>query len=225
MNLHLMNYYRVLQSSTDQLVIELLRIHKWNGHGSRELFENSLKIMDDKFSSDLEKAVAYFIFNSLTYMGRQNLTATNFAPSAATSRRGLTKARILRLLEVGERIRGVRLTTGSYEAVLALAGKRSFVFLDPPYTDTDMYADKFDLDAFACTCEKHQSDCLIMITLDDCEANRRRFEKPGNVILSRDVYYMARREAVSELMIINYKLPILEYWTNMAGYIIEYGGH
>jgi len=68
---HIINFYRVLRSDYENLTIELLKIRTFHGSGSRDLFNDCLRIFLGK-SSPLECAVAYFVYNKLCMEGSRD---------------------------------------------------------------------------------------------------------------------------------------------------------
>lgn len=225
-NEHLMNFYQVIQQERyrDQVVMELLRIQKHHDFVTRKLFNQSVDTLNSSQSCPIAKAIAYYVFMIASYLRKQRFTYSPYTPSVAEAV-GISRGRIMDLYKVGKALAVVRLTAESYECVLARAKRTAFVFLDSPYTTSqDFYGPgKFDLDAFAAICESHINDFWMMITLDDCPANRKRFSKPGFIVLRRQVYYASSKRKAAELMILNYRPPLLEYWAKMTEYLIEDG--
>lgn len=217
-NPHLMNYFEVLQAKTDLVISELLRLETHNGFGNKELFYRAVDVLRYRHADALERAIAYYVFQNGSFFGKQTFSYSSFAPSTTTSPRGLTKTSLLNRRIAGRRLKGARLTRESYDAVMVAADATTLLFLDPPYTNTDMYSDGFCLDQFAAACHKYKRECQMMITLDDTPANRERFMAPEFTIFSRNVYYQCVHQNAKELLIINYPILNIEYWCDLTNY-------
>lgn len=128
---------------------------------------------------------------------------------------------VLRLPFFGALLEGVSIKKRSYQDALKEAKKKkgqSFVFLDPPYEGfaESMYGFTFDFDEFAEECHGLPDNCNIMITINDSDAIRERFE--GLNVYSRDVYYGMSKKEKPELVICNYELKNLEYKLALLGF-------
>lgn len=216
-NAHLMNFYQVLVSQTDQLVMSLLRAHREHGPGSRELFEEAGVTLRDPDAQPLAKAIAYFIDNCTRFGAKQEFDRSTFSEGLVAGRKGLHKERILRLLAAAKLLRNARLTESDYRSVFAMAKPNNFVFLDPPYPDVskDHYGKKqFDDDAFVVTVQENKEKFLFMLTLNDTPRNRAAFS--NFLMLRKSVYYGLKRgserSSNSEIVVFNYTPPNVRYW-------------
>lgn len=79
--------------------------------------------------NDLEKAASFFIYNRITFSGTS--LSGGYSESAFTSR--FTESSILRLKNIEEIVKDVKITNSDYEKVLNADGDSVFIFLDPPY--------------------------------------------------------------------------------------------
>jgi len=77
----------------------------------------------------LEKAASFFIYNRITFSGTS--LSGGYSESAFNSR--FTESSILRLKNIEEIVRGVKITNIDYEKALSEDGDSVFIFLDPPY--------------------------------------------------------------------------------------------
>jgi site-specific DNA-adenine methylase len=180
-NAHLINFYRVLVSQTDLLVMSLLRVHAQHGSGSRELFERAGATLSDPDAEPLPKAIAYFVDNCMRYGAKQNFVRSTFSEGLVADGKGLKKSRILRLLKAAKLLKDARLTETDYRHVFAMAKPTSLMFLDPPYPEVsnDLYGPhKFDDDAFVEAVQANKERFLFLLTLNDTERNRAASIEP-----------------------------------------------
>jgi DNA adenine methylase len=91
-------------------------------------FNKFLKTNTANFNG-LEKAASFFIYNRITFSGTS--LSGGYSESAFTSR--FTESSILRLKNIEEIVKDVKITNSDYEKVLNADGDSVFIFLDPPY--------------------------------------------------------------------------------------------
>lgn len=216
----LLNFHQVLQSDYERLTLALLEQRLWHGNGSRELFNESVHIINND-GDPFQRAVAYFIFSHLSMLSLRQYRPGSYAQSIVQHGSGVTRAAVLRLPHFGMLLQGVDIQERSYGDALAEAGLKgsgTFVFLDPPYEGTtqSLYGVDFDFDDFAERCHSVKDRCQIMITINDSDGNRQRFK--GYNIIQRKVGYGMSKKKKGELIICNYELDHQDYYLDLLGY-------
>ena len=134
---------------------------------------------ENKNYSDFERAVRFFVMNRITFSG----TVDSGGYSQQAFEKRFTFSSIEKIKELSELLSGVEIYNKDYSDLLFENGENVFIFLDPPYysqSKSRLYGDKgslhmsFDHVKFAENIKlcKHK----WLITLDDCEENRKLFD-------------------------------------------------
>ena len=220
-NPNLINFLQVLRDDAEALTLQLLALQQSHGLGNRPLFERAIHVLNAAESEPLAKAVAYYVAVHGTYGGRQNFLAGNFC-APEKSGKGLKRDDILLLPLFGRLLNGVAIHRQDYKLGLAAAaaqGWDALAFVDAPYTGSERSKCFGEhtacLDELADQCRAVADQCKLMITLDDCPANRARFK--GFNIISRKAWGMAA-DTADELLILNYEPPLQTYWLAQTGW-------
>ncbi|MDR2644919.1 MAG: DNA adenine methylase [Endomicrobium sp.] len=121
--------YKFWKYSREDMRRLIDKIYEWKSKyvNGKELYK-FLKANTNSFN-DLETAAYFFIYNRITFSGTS--LSGGYSESAFNSR--FTESSILRLKNIEEIVKGVKITNTDYEKVLAADGDSVFVFLDPPY--------------------------------------------------------------------------------------------
>tara|TARA_R100001509_G_scaffold143548_1_gene99385 strand:+ start:13389 stop:14306 length:918 start_codon:yes stop_codon:yes gene_type:complete len=171
-------------------------------------------------TSDLDRAVCFFILNKCSFSG---LTESGTF-SAQASMQNFSDNSIQRLSEVSKAIQGVRITNMDYVDVLKDLPSNSFLFFDPPYDilkgkekkTNALYGKSgkmhigFDHELFANQCDTIREDHKFMITYNNNEQIRNRFSKYNQTLwdltytMRSTGEYMKDQKERKELLITNY---------------------
>lgn len=207
-NLYL--FWRECKNNPVQLVDKITRLRNQFSDG-KELHKYLLDNIDH--FDDLNKAVAFFIFNRITFSG----TTESGGFSKAAFHKRFTESSIERVLSLAEILSQTKITNYDYEEVVKAAGKDVFIFLDPPYysaTKSALYGKngllhkKFDHERFAKV--MLQTEHKWLITYDDSNYIRELFSFAN--IKSWDLTYGMRNvnkgtnQIGKELFISNYSI-------------------
>ncbi|MDY0080187.1 MAG: DNA adenine methylase [Ignavibacteriaceae bacterium] len=224
--LELFKFWEMSQKDVDSLIS---KIYEWRNQFpvGKDLYK-FLNSNLERFN-DLERAVAFFIYNRITFSGTS--LSGGFSEHAFTGR--FTESSIQRLSQFAKVIKEARITNLDYEALVKAEGKNVFIFLDPPYysaTKSALYGKNgnmhksFDHINFAETMRlcKHK----WLITYDDSNYIRNLFSFAN--IIPWDLTYGMRNvtrgsdQTGKELFISNYleylpkneELPLFEQIVN-----------
>ncbi|HOJ19459.1 MAG: DNA adenine methylase [Ignavibacteriales bacterium] len=224
--LELFKFWEMSQKDVDSLIS---KIYEWRNQFpvGKDLYK-FLNSNLERFN-DLERAVAFFIYNRITFSGTS--LSGGFSEHAFTGR--FTESSIQRLSQFAKVIKEARITNLDYEALVKAEGKNVFIFLDPPYysaTKSALYGKNgnmhksFDHINFAETMRlcKHK----WLITYDDSNYIRNLFSFAN--IIPWDLTYGMRNvtrgsdQKGKELFISNYleylpkneELPLFEQIVN-----------
>lgn len=224
--LELFKFWEMSQKDVDSLIS---KIYEWRNQFpvGKDLYK-FLNSNLERFN-DLERAVAFFIYNRITFSGTS--LSGGFSEHAFTGR--FTESSIQRLSQFAKVINEARITNLDYEALVKAEGKNVFIFLDPPYysaTKSALYGKNgnmhksFDHINFAETMRlcKHK----WLITYDDSNYIRNLFSFAN--IIPWDLTYGMRNvtrgsdQKGKELFISNYleylpkneELPLFEQIVN-----------
>ena len=175
----LYNFWKELQYDGRKLRDELLQLKYRHPEpvSAKELFLDAKDILNNDQTSNLSRAVCFYIVNKCSFSGLTE--SSSFSKQASDSNfsvRGIDK-----LPYYGELIEDWRITNLSYEELLTNK-KESFVYLDPPYEiGSNLYGKKgnmhkgFDHDGFAAICDRFIGPQLV--SYNSTQLIRDRFKK------------------------------------------------
>ena len=175
----LYNFWRVLQDQGDELS-SLLKDLK-NDHpdqtSAKTLFLDSKDQLNDASTSDLLRAVCFYIVNKCSFSGLTE--SSSFSKQASDS--NFSMRGICKLPEYSGMISKWKITKLSYEELFC-DSKSTFVYLDPPYEiGSNLYGKRgsmhkgFDHDQFASDCDRFISHQLV--SYNSSQLIRDRFKK------------------------------------------------
>lgn len=209
----LYNFWIICRDDPDSIVDNALEWTKKFSNG-KELFKYLKTNMC--YFGEKEKASIYFILNRIAFSGCTLVGGF----SEHSYETGLTKENIIELKDVGNILKGTKITNYDYQKVVDVGGEDVFIFLDPPYysaTESGLYGktDKwrnlhksFDHLRFAEVMKKCKHKFLI--TYDDSEFIRKLFSW-ATIIPWNLTYGMRQYDSVGkELFISNYLDKVTE---------------
>lgn len=174
-NFDLYLFWKYAKDNISNLVIEINKF-KENYKDGRELY--NYLINTDNLHSEFERALRFFIMNRITFSGLMD--SGGYSQQAFEKR--FTQSSVDRLNNISPYLSGVNITCVDYEKLLMQAGKKVFLFLDPPYfqaVKSKLYGVKgdlhtnFDHERFAYNLKKCEHRWLL--TYDDCPEIRNLF--------------------------------------------------
>lgn len=130
------------------------------------------------------------MLNRITFSG----TVESGGYSQAAFEKRFTYSSIERLENIGQLLKGIRITNSDYKEVIRQDSEKVFIFLDPPYlkaVKSKLYGKKgilhtmFDHREFADQMKNCES--LWLITYDDCYEIRESFTF-ANIIVIANIY-------------------------------------
>ncbi len=211
----LYNFWRVLQDQSDELHCELvqLKTNHPDQASAKTLFLDSKEQLNDDSTSDVYRAVCFYIVNKCSFSGLTE--SSSFSKSASDSNfsmRGIDK-----LPEYSRMISKWKITNLSYEKLFS-DSKSTFVYLDPPYEiGSNLYGKRgnmhkgFDHDQFARDCDRFISPQLV--SYNSSQIIRDRFKKGWTVAEFAHTYtmrsvgcYNTDQAKRKELVLLNYEV-------------------
>ena len=211
----LYNFWRVLQDQSDDLHCELvqLKTNHPDQASAKTLFLDSKEQLNDDSTSDVYRAVCFYIVNKCSFSGLTE--SSSFSKSASDSNfsmRGIDK-----LPEYSRMISKWKITNLSYEKLFS-DSKSTFVYLDPPYEiGSNLYGKRgnmhkgFDHDQFARDCDRFISPQLV--SYNSSQIIRDRFKKGWTVAEFAHTYtmrsvgcYNTDQAKRKELVLLNYEV-------------------
>ena len=213
----LTNFWQILQRQGDEIASKLKDI-KANTSDCRGLFEDSKSILQDRGSTPVERAIAFYIVNKCSFSGLTE--SSSFSRQASIqnfSMRGINK-----LPQYSRIIQRWTITNDNYEILLTEL-VNAFVYLDPPYEiDSNLYGKKgdmhegFDHDKFAYKCD--QRTAKMLISYNSSQLIKDRFNswsasEYAHTYTMRSVGdYMSKQKQRKELLLFNYnKEPKIQF--------------
>ena len=213
----LTNFWQILQRQGDEIASKLKDI-KANTSDCRGLFEDSKSILQDRGSTPVERAIAFYIVNKCSFSGLTE--SSSFSRQASIqnfSMRGINK-----LPQYSRIIQRWTITNDDYEILLTDL-VNAFVYLDPPYEiDSNLYGKKgdmhegFDHDKFAYKCD--QRTAKMLISYNSSQLIKDRFNswsasEYAHTYTMRSVGdYMSKQKQRKELLLFNYnKEPKIQF--------------
>jgi len=211
----LYNFWRVLQDQSDELhstLVQLKTSHP-DQTSAKTLFLDSKEQLNDDSTSDVYRAVCFYIVNKCSFSGLTE--SSSFSKSASDSNfsmRGIDK-----LPEYSRMISKWKITNLSYEELFC-DSKSTFVYLDPPYEiGSNLYGKRgnmhkgFDHDLFASDCDRFISHQLV--SYNSSQIIRDRFKKGWTVAEFAHTYtmrsvgsYNIDQASRTELVLMNYEM-------------------
>jgi DNA adenine methylase len=213
LNYDLFCFWKVAQSSMDELVAEIWKIKNSDING-KDLFLQLTEGNIDSLS-DFERAVRFFVLNRITFSG--TVDCGGFSQKAFEQR--FTNSSIERLYRLKDLLEKIVITNRDYSEVLVDPGHRVFIFLDPPYlaaTKSKLYGKKGDLHTrfdhaqFAEKLKNCHHDWLI--TYDDSPEIRENFHFANlyewEMQYGMNNYMQSAAAKGNELFITNYSVEM-----------------
>ncbi|AOO15844.1 DNA methyltransferase [Cyanophage S-RIM12_Sn_31_0910] len=208
----LYNFWKELQYDGRKLRDQLVGLK--NSHpepvSAKELFLNAKDILNNDQTSNLSRAVSFYVVNKCSFSGlTESSSFSKQASDSNFSMRGIDK-----LPYYAELIQDWRITNLSYEELLTNK-KESFVYLDPPYEiKSNLYGKKggmhkgFDHDEFFFACDRHACDQMVSYNSSNLIKSRFIDWKPyeyDHTYTMRSVgEYMKDQQQRKELLLLNY---------------------
>ncbi len=133
LNSHLVNLFRTIRDNFE----EFEHRAQWSLHSREMYIEAREKMKDDKFLSDIEKAMYYSINRVQSFSG-SNGWAYQITADKITSGKWLPFLKRLSLINA--RLKRVQIECLDFEKVIEkYDSERTFFYIDPPYVDTERY--------------------------------------------------------------------------------------
>ena len=211
----LYNFWRVLQDQSDELHSKLVRLKTNHPEpvSAKELFLDAKDILDMDTTSDLSRAVAFYVVNKCSFSGlTESSSFSKQASDSNFSMRGIDK-----LPDYSLMIKKWKITNLSYEELFS-DSKSTFVYLDPPYEiGSNLYGKRgsmhkgFDHDKFAADCDRFISHQLV--SYNSSQLIRDRFKQGWTAAEFAHTYtmrsvgsYNTDQASRKELVLANYEM-------------------
>jgi len=211
----LYNFWRVLQDQSDELHSKLVRLKTNHPEPvlAKELFLDAKDILDMDTTSDLSRAVAFYVVNKCSFSGlTESSSFSKQASESNFSMRGIDK-----LPDYSLMIKKWKITNLSYEELFC-DSKSTFIYLDPPYEiGSNLYGKRgsmhkgFDHDQFAADCDRFISHQLV--SYNSSQLIRDRFKKEWTAAEFAHTYtmrstgcYNTDQASRKELVLTNYEM-------------------
>ena len=208
LNADLIHFWQAAQNNIDELS-HCVQSFKDDYENGRELWR--FLHTEGTMTSDLERAVRYFVLNRITFSG----VVDSGGYSQYAYERRFTQSSIGRLWHLEPLLREVEICHGDYEPLLHAPGEKVFIFLDPPYwkaTQSRLYGVNgelhtgFDHERFAENMRRCSHRWLI--TYDDSPIIRDLFSfatiNEWTLQYGMNNYMQGKAEKGKELFIKNY---------------------
>ncbi|MCL2046105.1 MAG: DNA adenine methylase [Oscillospiraceae bacterium] len=209
LNFDLYCFWKYLKEDIDSLYKAILII-KESGVEGRKLFNEYTNNND---FTDFERAVRFFVLNRITFSG--TVDSGGYSEGAFKGR--FTMSSLERLTKLAPLLCNVEIYNKDYSEFLFDEAENVFIFLDPPYfsqVKSRLYGKRgnlhigFDHQRFADNMKLCKHNRLI--TLDDCEENRKLFKfaniYPWELQYGMNNYKSETAAKGKELFISNYDL-------------------
>jgi DNA adenine methylase len=210
----LYNFWRVLQDQGQELRDQLVQLKYRHPEpvSAKELFLDAKDILNNNQTSNLSRAVAFYVVNKCSFSGlTESSSFSKQASESNFSMRGIDK-----LPGYSQIIKDWKITNVSYEELLS-DDAQCFIYLDPPYDIKDnLYGkkgnmhNKFSHDGFASDCDRFVSPQLI--SYNSSQLIRDRFNS-WNTAEFEHTYtmrsvgeYMRDQQQRKELVLMNYDI-------------------
>ena len=135
LNNNLVNLFRVIRDNYEAFEHRA----EWSLH-SREMYQEAVsKLKDDKFLSDVERAMHYVLYKTQTFSAG-NSTSWGYAITSDKIISGKWLPFIKRLQLINARLKRVQIECLDFERVIRkYDGKKTIFYLDPPYVGVEHY--------------------------------------------------------------------------------------
>ena len=211
----LYNFWRVLQDQSDELHSKLVRLKTNHPEPvlAKELFLDAKDILDMDTTSDLSRAVAFYVVNKCSFSGlTESSSFSKQASESNFSMRGIDK-----LPEYSGMISKWKITNLRYQELFT-DNKNIFTYLDPPYEiGSNLYGKKgnmhkgFDHDGFAAICDRFVGPQLV--SYNSTQLIRDRFKQGWTAAEFAHTYtmrsvgsYNTDQASRKELVLTNYEM-------------------
>ena len=211
----LYNFWRVLQDQSDELHSKLVRLKTNHPEPvlAKELFLDAKDILDMDTTSDLSRAVAFYVVNKCSFSGlTESSSFSKQASESNFSMRGIDK-----LPDYSLMIKKWKITNLRYQELFT-DNKDIFTYLDPPYEiGSNLYGKKgnmhkgFDHDGFAAICDRFVGHQLV--SYNSTQLIRDRFKKGWTAAEFAHTYtmrsvgsYNTDQASRKELVLANYEM-------------------
>ncbi|AIX38140.1 DNA adenine methylase Dam [Synechococcus phage S-MbCM6] len=208
----LYNFWRVLQDQGQELRDQLVQLKYRHPEpvSAKELFLDAKDILNNDQTSNLSRAVAFYVVNKCSFSGlTESSSFSRQASDSNFSMRGIDK-----LPEYQKIIRRWKITNLSYEKLLT-DDKNTFTYLDPPYEiGSNLYGKKgnmhsgFNHDHFAIKCDRFVGHQLISYNASQLIKERFDGWQTGEFDLTYTMRsvgsYMSDQKQRKELLLLNY---------------------
>ena len=211
----LYNFWRVLQDQGQELRDHLVQLKYRHPEpvSAKELFLDAKDILNNDQTSDLSRAVAFYVVNKCSFSGlTESSSFSKQASESNFSMRGIDK-----LPDYSLMIKKWKITNLSYEELFC-DSKSTFIYLDPPYEiGSNLYGKRgnmhkgFDHDQFAVDCDRFISPQLI--SYNSSQLIRDRFKQGWTVAEFAHTYtmrsvgcYNTDQASRKELVLTNYEM-------------------
>jgi site-specific DNA-adenine methylase len=212
----LYNFWRVLQDPQDGFKMykhlqELKSLYP-EPVSAKELFLNAKDILNNDQTSNLSRAVAFYVVNKCSFSGlTESSSFSRQASDSNFSMRGIEK-----LPGYTQIIKNWKITNISYEKLFT-DNRDTFTYLDPPYDiGSNLYGRKgnmhksFDHDVFATICDRFVGPQLISYNSSQLVKTRFQGWEVGEFNLTYTMRsvgeYMKDQQERKELVLFNYEL-------------------
>lgn len=131
LNCDLINSYKAIKSNIERLLV-FLRRHE-EKHSKKYYYELRREFNSREKRDSVERAAIFIYLNKASFNGLHRVNSRGEFNVPLGRRNGgmLFDKQNLRL--VSQMLRGVTLKAGSYDEILKKAGRKDFIYLDPPY--------------------------------------------------------------------------------------------
>ena len=211
----LYNFWRVLQDQSDELHSKLVRLKTNHPEPvlAKELFLDAKDILDMDTTSDLSRAVAFYVVNKCSFSGlTESSSFSKQASESNFSMRGIDK-----LPDYSLMIKKWKITNLRYQELFT-DNKDIFTYLDPPYEiGSNLYGKKgnmhkgFDHDGFAAICDRFVGHQLV--SYNSTQLIRDRFKQGWTAAEFAHTYtmrsvgsYNTDQASRKELVLANYEM-------------------
>jgi DNA adenine methylase len=215
-NVELINCYKVIRDELEEL-IPSLEVHKRN-HDEKSYY--SAREQDPSKLSSVERAARFIYLNKTCYNGlyRVNKSGKFNVPIGSYSNPSIFDEE--NLAAVSRVLRGVKLKTNDFSAVLDSAKANDFVYFDPPYYTEDSGFTSYAVSATGAAsfgADEHRQlrnvvdklterGCRVVVSNSDTDYVRRLYHRYNMHTVKARRYINcngAGRHQVSELVITN----------------------
>ena len=211
----LYNFWRELQENGREMRDQLVQLKQLYCEpvSAKVLFQQAKGKVNDDQTSDISRAVAFYVVNKCSFSGlTESSSFSKQASESNFSMRGIDK-----LPDYSLMIKNWKITNLSYEELFC-DSKSTFIYLDPPYEiGSNLYGKRgnmhkgFDHDQFAVDCDRFVSPQLI--SYNSSQLIRDRFKEGWTAAEFAHTYtmrsvgcYNTDQASRKELVLTNYEM-------------------